>query len=246
MAVGNEFAGRKVLITGASRGLGAGLFQWLTAEGADVLGVGRSKPSFTVTTGTFIEADLSTDAGVADVIKHAQIAGVDTVIHGVGGGFKRSSDFITKEDFLYLLNLNFTVALELNNALVPGMIAKNRGWVIHLGSVATKELTASVGYTSVKSLVTPYVKHMGRKYLADGVYFSGVTLGAMTGFEGAIDRLQTDRPEVFESFLADRRPSQRATPVAELLPYFRLLLTDSAKVHASNMICLDEAEGKAI
>ena len=42
--------------------------------------------------------------------------------------------------------------------------------------------------------------------------------------------------------MESRRPSARATPT-ELMPYFNLLLTDSAKLHASNMMCIDEAEG---
>lgn len=242
-----DFAGRKVLITGASRGLGAALYTWLAGEGAEVLGVGRSKPGFSPPSGrTFLELDLSVADNVATLVERAKAFQPDTVIHGLGGGFRRSSDFITKDDFIYLLNLNFLIGLELNNALLPAMIERKKGWIVHLGSVATKELTASVGYTCVKSLITPYVKHLGRKLLPDSVYVSGVTLGAMTGFDGAIDRLQADRPEVYGNFVETRRPSQRATPVGELLPYFYLLLTDNAKVHASNMICLDEAEGKAI
>jgi NAD(P)-dependent dehydrogenase (short-subunit alcohol dehydrogenase family) len=242
-----DFSGRKILVTGASRGLGGALFMWLAEQGAQVLGVGRSNPDFTVPEGsTFIALDLAERGNVAALIERAVAYQPDSVIHCLGGGFKRSSDFISRDDFLYLLDLNFTVGLEINNAVLPTMRENKRGWIVHLGSVATRELTASVGYTCAKSLITPYVKHMGRKFMPDGVYFSGITLGAMTGAEGAIDRLRGDRPEVYEKFLADRRPSQRATPVAELFPYFSLLLTENAKVHSSNMICLDEAEGKAI
>ena len=242
-----DFSGRRIVITGASRGLGAALFTWLLEQGAEVLGVGRTKPGFAVPkNGHFLELDLSVGDNVTALIAQAKAYQPDSVLHCIGGGFKRSSDFISRDDFLYLLNLNFLISLELNNALLPAMLEKKKGWVIHLGSAATKELTASVGYTCVKSLITPYVRHMGRKFISEGVYFSGITLGAMTGFDGSMDRLRTDRQEVFESFVENRRPTKRSTPVAELFPYFQLLLTESAKVHASNMICLDEAEGKSI
>ena len=231
-------------MTGASRGLGAALSAWLVENGAEVLGVGRSKPHAAIS--NFLESDLSIPENVAALIERAKAYQPDSIIHCMGGGFKRSSDFVSREDFQYLLNLNFLIPLELNNALLPSMIEKKRGWIVFLGSVATKEVTASVGYTCAKSLVTPYVRHMGRKFLPEGVYFSGVTLGAITGYDGAMDRLKVDRPENYETFLASRRPSRRATPVTELFPYFHLLLTEAAKVHASNMICLDEAEGKAI
>jgi len=242
-----DFSGRKFLVTGASRGLGGALFTWLTGQGAEVLGVGRSRPGFAIPQGShFIEMDLSERGNVAALVARATAYQPDSVVHCLGGGFKRSSDFISRDDFLYLLDLNFMVALEINNAVLPTMRDNKRGWIVHLGTVATRELTASVGYTCAKSLIAPYVKHMGRKFLPDGVYVSGITLGAITGADGAIDRLRGDRPEVYENFMTSRRPSQRATPVAELFPYFYLLLTENAKVHSSNMICLDEAEGKAI
>ncbi len=41
-----ELAGRKILVTGASRGLGAALSAWMIGRGAEVLCVGRSRASF--------------------------------------------------------------------------------------------------------------------------------------------------------------------------------------------------------
>jgi NAD(P)-dependent dehydrogenase (short-subunit alcohol dehydrogenase family) len=234
------------LITGSSRGLGAALLEWLSQEGAAVLGVGRSAPHEMPQGVKFLSLDLSKRENVAILVSEAKKFRVDTIVHCLGGGFQRSSDLISADDFAYLMQLNFTVSLELNNALLPMMIEQQRGWIVHLGSIATREVTASVGYTCVKSLIAPYVKHMGRKFLPYGVYISGITLGAITGFSGSMDRLHDQRPEVFTTFLETRRPTKRVTPVEELVPYFDLLLSSNAKVHASNMIQLDEAEGRSI
>ncbi len=234
------------MITGSSRGLGAALLEWLSQEGAAVLGVGRSAPHEMPQGVKFLSLDLSKRENVAILVSEAKKFRVDTIVHCLGGGFQRSSDLISADDFAYLMQLNFTVSLELNNALLPMMIEQQRGWIVHLGSIATREVTASVGYTCVKSLIAPYVKHMGRKFLPYGVYISGITLGAITGFSGSMDRLHDQRPEVFTTFLETRRPTKRVTPVEELVPYFDLLLSSNAKVHASNMIQLDEAEGRSI
>ena len=243
----SNFNGRRILILGGSRGLGAALCVWLIEKGADVLCVGKAKPSYQITTKVnSLQLDLSKSQNVRRLIEEAKKYQPDSIIHCLGGGFKRSSDTISKEDFLYLLNLNFLISLEVNNALLPNMLKNNKGWIIHLGSVATLELTASMGYTCVKSLIKPYVRHMGKKYISKGVYFSGVNLGAMTGYGGAMDRLSEDHKDLFENFLENRRPTRRSTPVEELFPYFNLLLSESAKVHASNMISINEAEGFSI
>ena len=235
-----------MLITGASRGVGAALTEWLSDKGADVLAVGRSKKKFSNGQVEYLALDVSSPENTAKLVQHANEFEPDTVVHALGGGFGLSSDLITPDEFLYLLQLNFLVSLQLNNSLVPRMVAKRRGWVVHLGTVATRELTASVGYTCAKALITPYVKHLGRKLVCDGVYMSGITLGAVSGQGGAIDRLQTKKPEIFRDFMKSRRPSARATPLTELMPYFNLVLTESAILHASNMMCIDEGEGVAI
>lgn len=240
------FSGRKILVTGATRGLGAAVASWLAQGGADVLGVGRTRPADGCIGVRVSQRDLTSRDGLSGLILQAKDFRPDTIIHAMGGGFGLSSDFITTDEFNYLLKVNFLASLEINNALVPLMVARKQGWVVHVGSVATRELTASVGYTCVKSLIAPYVKSMGRRLLVDSVYFSGITLGAITGCAGAIDRLHADRPAVFTNFIEHRRPSKRATPVNEILPYFGLLLKETARIHASNMIILDEAESVAI
>lgn len=240
------FLGRRVLITGASRGVGAALTAWLAEKGADILAVGKSEANLSRGRVEYLALDLSREENTSKLIEQTNQFEPDTVIHALGGGFGVSSDLITSAEFLYLLQLNFLVSLQINNALLPNMVARQRGWIVHLGSIATRELTASVGYTCAKALITPYVKHMGRKLLPDGVYISGITLGAVTGQGGAIDRLQNKKPDIFRDFMESRRPSARATPLTELMPYFNLLLTDSAKLHASNMMCIDEGEGVAI
>ena len=233
---------RRIVIVGASRGLGAALFQWLISQNVNVLGIGRSKPNFIFKPNCFLELDLSIEKNVELLVTNIKEFKADSIVHCMGGGFKRSSDLISKKDFLYLLNLNFLVALEINNAILPQMIENKKGWIIHLGSVATKEITASIGYTCVKSLITPYVRNLGRKLINKGVYVSGVTLGAVIGNEGSMDRLRDDKPMIFDEFISSRRPTKRATPVNDLLPYFQMLLSANAKLHASNMITLDEGE----
>ena len=240
----NNFKDRRILITGASRGLGSSVNEWLINENANILAVGRGKTEIEILKNcTFLQLDLSEQVNVEELIKITLDFDPDTIIHCLGGGFKKSNDLISKTDLLYLLNMNFIIGLELNNAILPSMIKKNKGWIIHLSSIATKEITASVGYTCVKSILQPYVKLMGRKYINNNIYISGIILGAITGNNGALDRLKHHDAELYKKFLEQRRPTLRSTPTNEILPYLKILLSNNAKIHASNMIILDEAEG---
>ena len=243
----NNLKDRRILITGASRGFGSVVYEWLINKNVNVLAFGRGKPDFSIIDKeSYQELDLSKEENVSELIKKAIIFNPDTIIHCLGGGFKKSNDLITKSDLYYLLNMNFLISVELNNSVLPNMIENKKGWIIHLSSIATKELTASVGYTCVKSIIKPYIKHMGRKYVNKNIYISGIMLGAITGNNGAIDRLRTSNNVIHQKFINERRPTLRSTPIIEILPYLDLLLSVSAKIHASNIITLDEAESISI
>ena len=240
----DDFRGRRIIVTGGTRGLGAEAVRFLAGQGATILAHGRSSNDTILHPNVeFIYLDFAVQGNVEKFTSRALEFDPDSILHCLGGGFKRSSDFIVRDDFLYLLNLNFMVSLEINNILIPKMLQVKRGWIIHFSSIATRELTASLGYTCVKSLIAPYVKHLGRKLVSEEVFMSGVTLGALSGGDGALDRLEAERNDVYNTLIVQRRPTNRASPTAELMPFIKLLLSKYGKVHASNMICLDEAEG---
>src|SRR5712672_2534637 len=85
--VGNEFAGKRTLITGGTKGLGAAMVQRFVASGAKVAVTARSPASRDTDSTLFVQADLSTAAGAQVVIDriHDAWGGVDILIDNVGG-----------------------------------------------------------------------------------------------------------------------------------------------------------------
>ena len=126
-------AGRRVLITGASRGLGVAIAGRFAAAGAQVLTASRSAPPDDVP-GTFLTADLATADGVADLGARVldAVGGVDVLVSNAGAtsGWSTALDR-TDEDWRFDLDINLLSAVRLDRILVPGMVERGLS-LIHI------------------------------------------------------------------------------------------------------------------
>ncbi|MCW2495500.1 SDR family NAD(P)-dependent oxidoreductase, partial [Jatrophihabitans sp.] len=70
-SIPDEFAGRRALVTGGSRGIGAAIAQRLIDGGAAVVTVSRSQTEDTPKDSTFLSADIRTVEGANTVVAQA-------------------------------------------------------------------------------------------------------------------------------------------------------------------------------
>lgn len=89
-----ELAGRRALVTGASKGIGAAVAARLGVAGATVLTTARTRPRDVADDG-FVAADITTPEGCARVVTAVrdQLGGVDIVVHVVGGSSAPAGGF---------------------------------------------------------------------------------------------------------------------------------------------------------
>src|SRR5712692_5456460 len=82
-----EFAGKRVLVTGGTQGMGEAIVRRLAAGGATVATTARSPLPEGQAPDLFVQADISTRDGVETVIRAVQDAfgGIDILINNVGG-----------------------------------------------------------------------------------------------------------------------------------------------------------------
>ena len=92
----NEFTGKRVLVTGGSKGIGGAITDRFQRGGATVIITARSVPT-EKTDNHFIQADVSTAEGTTKVINEIQnrFRGIDIIIHNVGGSSAPSGGFVT-------------------------------------------------------------------------------------------------------------------------------------------------------
>src|SRR5260370_33032752 len=81
-----EFNGKRVLVTGGTKGAGRAIADRFLRGGATVIITARSVPE-EKTASHFIQADVSTSEGTAKVISEiqARFKGIDIIVHNVGG-----------------------------------------------------------------------------------------------------------------------------------------------------------------
>src|SRR5882672_5729483 len=82
----NEFTGKRVLVTGGSKGIGEAIVNRLRRGGATVLATARTVPADS-NPEQFIQADASTRAGADHIIKTTfdRLGDLDILINSVGG-----------------------------------------------------------------------------------------------------------------------------------------------------------------
>lgn len=148
------FAGKVVLVTGASSGIGAATAVAFSEQGASVILVGRNVDRLNAVQGQCKTGDHL--AIVADVLDHSQLEMViektiskykrlDVLVNNAGAGKNGSVEEITIDDFDWTINLNVKSVLKLTQLAIPHLKA-TKGNIVNVGSVAG--LNAYSGYVA--------------------------------------------------------------------------------------------------
>ena len=112
-----ELAGRRALVTGATKGVGRAVAARLRDAGASVLGAARARPADLSAEELFVTANVATAEGCAAVTDAVmkQFGGIDIVVHVVGGSSAPAGGFAVLDD------REWQRALDLN--LFPAVIS---------------------------------------------------------------------------------------------------------------------------
>ncbi|KAJ5796985.1 uncharacterized protein N7518_005525 [Penicillium psychrosexuale] len=179
----NEFKGKRVLVTGGTRGIGLAITRRFLLSGATVAVTARSPKAENLETALFIQADIATAAGVQLVVDHLQTTwgGLDILINNVGasdappGGFETLSDEFWQD----VMNVNLMAPVRLDRAFVPGMIKQNHGVVIHIGSIAhlLPQPQSTLPYSAAKAALRNYSKGLSKSVASNKIRVNMVSPG---------------------------------------------------------------------
>lgn len=174
--------GKTALVTGGTKGIGKAIADELANAGAHVIVSARTKPQ--ETPHHFIAADLTNAGDVTQLAKEIEdtFGGIDILINNVGGlttpggGHSTLSDAHWQQE----LDLNLISAIRLDRTLLPKMIEKQSGVIIHISSVAAKQAlwNLNLAYAVSKAALNSYSKALATELASKGVRVLTVAPGA--------------------------------------------------------------------
>jgi len=178
-----EFAGKRVLVTGGTQGMGEAIVRRLAAGGATVATTARSPLPEGQAPDLFVQADISTRDGVETVIRAVQDAfgGIDILINNVGGSSAPGGGVLklSDEDWQRTIDANLFAAVRLDRALLPGMLTQGAGIIIHISSIQRRLplFDATLAYAAAKAALTTYSKGLSKEVGPRGVRVNTVAPG---------------------------------------------------------------------
>ncbi|MFC9536457.1 SDR family oxidoreductase [Streptomyces sp. NPDC056975] len=187
-----EFAGLRVLVTGGSRGLGEATARRFAAAGATVLTASRTAPPEDLPA-TFIPADLRSEEGAAELGRRVvdSVGGIDVLVNNAGAA-TGPMPTLERSDASWLadLEMNLLSAVRLDRALVPGMLERGSGVVVHVSSIASHlPQPAEASYAASKAALNAYSRELAMSVGEHGVRVVCVLPGFVVT-EGAAKHLQ--------------------------------------------------------
>lgn len=187
-----EFAGRRALVTGGTRGIGAAVVRHLLDAGAEVLTTARSATTPAPEGAAFVAADARTRAGAKAVAAAVQerLGGVDVLVHTVGGAQPhRGALAIPDAEWQAALELNLLSAVRVDALVAPGMRERGSGAIVHVSTAATTPPAPPfLHYQAAKVALENYSRGLAAELAPSGVRVNTVSPGRTDTPGGAATR----------------------------------------------------------
>ncbi len=179
-----DLQGKRVLVTGGTKGIGRAIADELSQAGAKVIVSARNAANDPNPDHHFIAADLTKPDDVAKLEQeiNEKIGGIDILINNVGGLTTPQGGFstLTDEHWENELQLNLLAAIRLDRILLPKMIKQQNGVIIHISSVAGRQplWKLNMAYAVSKAALNSYSKSLATELATKGVRVLTVSPGA--------------------------------------------------------------------
>ena len=160
-----NYQSNTVLITGASRGLGANFSKVLAAEGFKIIGVGRNKKNLKSVISNlpnqnleheFLEIDITNEQEVFEKLSGLNIYGL---VNNAGIANTKLLHEETYSNLNKIFNTNLLGSMNVSNAIIPNMIKNKSGKIINIASTLGYRPLSYVGaYSATKAALIQVTK----------------------------------------------------------------------------------------
>ncbi|MFH0868837.1 MAG: SDR family oxidoreductase [archaeon] len=247
---------RRVLITGASQGIGRAIALEFAKEGCKVAVIARREEKLRELIKeiggkekghAYFATDLMKKAEPTRAVKELAKGGnFDIVVHNLGGTLGIKDPLAPVEDWNKVWQLNVGVAIEMNALLIPPMQAQQWGRIIHVSSNSAEFLRGSPAYGAAKAYLNAYTKVLGRAVAKEGIVVSALMPGAIYAKGQDSDEesgISLKDREAFlkkrEEFLRQQQAIGRLGTPEEIAPFAVFMASKHATFAQASIIPID-------
>jgi 2-dehydro-3-deoxy-L-rhamnonate dehydrogenase (NAD+) len=205
-----DWTTQNIVVTGAASGLGRAICVRFVQLGARVIGLDLNEPALLEMQSSFgqrfspVTCDICDREHVAAVFK--QLGAVDVLVNsaGITGRTNVKSQDTDPLDVERVFQVNFFGSYLTSKAVLPAMITRGYGRVLHIASIAGKEGNAGMlAYSASKAAVIGMAKVQGKE-----VAGTGVTVNALS-------------PAVIQTPMVDAMPAEQVKYMTAKIPMGR-------------------------
>jgi 3-oxoacyl-[acyl-carrier protein] reductase len=247
------------VITGSSRGLGFACARALVAEGARVSVSARGGERLRAAARELerlagrpgavlaVQADVTTEAGVAEVIERTveTFGGLDILVNNVGSA--GGGDLLGTPDAVWREAIDATLfpAIRASRLAVPHLRRRGGGVIIMIASIWGRESGGRMTYNAVKAAEISLAKSLAQQLARDNIRVLSVAPGSILFPGGSWDRRQREDPEGIAEMIRRDLPFGRFGRAEEVGDVVAFLASDRASWVSGACIPVDGCQSRS-
>ncbi len=243
-------SGKRVLVTGASRGIGRSCALDFAREGCKVTVISRrggeleelvEKMGGATLGHRYCSCDLMLPGEPTRAVERLteQDGPFDIIVHNLGGTLGVRNPLSPMQDWFRVLQFNVGHAMEINALVIPMMQERKWGRIVHISSISAESLRGSAPYGCAKAYLNAYVKTVGRTFAPDGIVISALMPGAILAEGGYWDDIRRDNPDMLADFLRSHHAIGRLGSVEEISCFAVFMASQQVTFAVGSLIPID-------